>query len=893
MRRLKRKKRLTALLLCMLLLIGSVPASASEDTEQGQAGAGLSTSVDTTYEYEVSEADEGISSERPPELILGDTEEPQEDAGEEELKEAEQAEEELQEQREIEQPLEEETEEPGPPAAPLRVSLNPGRSAVSPEHHKYVRDNKDGTYTLTLNVKGMYDSTIHKPELDVLLIVDVSNSMDAPYGSSRTSRLKTVKDIVTGPNGLSDAILGNDEIIGRMAVVSYSGSKGSRNNPDIAWNDADTVQSWTPSKAILDASVSRLSTNGGTNCQAGLYEAAKVLAGSNGNAQKAVIFLSDGQPTYYYDSNGKTQGTGNSDNNGYCADAAYNQASSVSGLSGFYTVGIATDVSIDFLTNLANSSTAKNKAAYSAATSFDLAKIFKEITADITEYTCRGITITDILSDYVQIPSSGLQGKVSKIDGNQAETDLTDMVKLSSDGKTITADFPDAYVLDRDSTYSFNFLVEPTQKAFDEYADTLYNNPNGSGYPHMGSGNSDAPGNTTSSNQPGFYSNAAAALRYTYGIEGADPATAEYVEKPVVQVSDQEIPVTKYWKDVPDDITKPEVTVNLYQDNKTDIYRTITLRGENDETAWKGNFTHISKGHEYHIEEVQLPGYKTPVITGNSKEGFVITNTYDLTEVTVTKVWEDNGNEDGKRPESIQVQLKNGNSSVGAPVTIGKNQEGTITSEDGNRWSYTWKNLPKSDKNGAIHYTVEEVTQLSDYETTYSEDTLTITNTRKPSLTIAKTVEGDMGDRTKDFRFTVTLKNKNGEPLSGSYSYTRTNEDEPEVQEGILKLNPEGEVEFSLKHGDSITIKNLPIGTSYQVAENPEDAEGYQISYDAAENGKLFNKNVQVAVTNKKDMIPVTGLEDIKKGWSLVILLCVPISMGMIFWLIHRKRFEV
>ena len=48
----------------------------------------------------------------------------------------------------------------------------------------------------------------------------------------------------------------------------------------------------------------------------------------------------------------------------------------------------------------------------------------------------------------------------------------------------------------------------------------------------------------------------------------------------------------------------------------------------------------------------------------NTKE-VTITNTFekpdDVTEVTVTKVWNDNHNEAKKRPESIMLQLKSGN----------------------------------------------------------------------------------------------------------------------------------------------------------------------------------------------------------------------------------------
>ncbi len=58
------------------------------------------------------------------------------------------------------------------------------------------------------------------------------------------------------------------------------------------------------------------SANGGTNLQAGLYEANKLLNASSipNDAYKYVVVISDGQPTFYYDNKGYTQGEGNSTN---------------------------------------------------------------------------------------------------------------------------------------------------------------------------------------------------------------------------------------------------------------------------------------------------------------------------------------------------------------------------------------------------------------------------------------------------------------------------------------------------------------------------------------------------------------------------------------------------
>src|SRR5699024_5247813 len=58
------------------------------------------------------------------------------------------------------------------------------------------------------------------------------------------------------------------------------------------------------------------------------------------------------------------------------------------------------------------------------------------------------------------------------------------------------------------------------------------------------------------------------------------------------------------------------------------------------------------------LEEGEKTGDKEVTITNT------FTRPEDQTEVVITKIWEDNNNEAEKRPESIKLQLKNGNSTI-------------------------------------------------------------------------------------------------------------------------------------------------------------------------------------------------------------------------------------
>lgn len=757
----------------------------------------------------------------------------------------------------------------------------------APEHHKYIKYNGNDNYTLTLDVKGMYDKEVKMPVVDVLLIIDKSASMNekmyvGPAIFDWKPRMEVLKEIVTKTGGLSEAVLGNEQIDAQMAVVSYSGNHNRRDKP---WNDADITCGWTGDKESLDRNVKGVNPDGGTNCHAGLYHGAQLLDQSRENAEKYVIFLSDGNPTFYYDSYGHTEGKGD-EYDEQAAQKAKDQVNAISGLNGFYTIGIGEAYQSSFMQSLTDSSTAQKKHAYKSGNADELSQAFQDIVSEITEYTCRGVVIKDTLSEYVQLPQDKAENfnpviTAIRDDGQTTEVPAVS-VQYHPQTKEIIAEFPKDYILPADVTYSISFDVEPSQKAYETYAQK--------GYVHTGSEGSDAPDNDTSSNKAGFYSNTTAELRYIYGKKEASEKTAEYLEKPVVQVETLEIPVEKRWEVPEGTIIPSEVEINLYQDDKP--YKQLILNGGNE---WKGVFERLSQNHKYSVQETEVPGYKSS-ITGDLQSGFVITNTYDLTELTVTKIWQDTGNIDKKRPSNITVELGSNRGripeNIKKQIQIGYGEEGellegTEISEDENQWSYTWKELPITDENGTkIEYFVKEISHFPQYETSYGNDAFTIINTLRPSLMIEKIVEGDMGDQAKEFKFFLSLQNADKTPLTGTYSYQKIKKDGT-TQTGNLSLK-EGKGSISLSHEEKIIIQNLPQGTEYVLKEDPKDSQGYQVVYKEKSAGKLENQDVKVTVTNTRNQVPVTGIVD--EGNGILVLMSAVILSGIFGVVLSLKR---
>ena len=84
----------------------------------------------------------------------------------------------------------------------------------------------------------------------------------------------------------------------------------------------------------------------------------------------------------------------------------------------------------------------------------------------------------------------------------------------------------------------------------------------------------------------------------------------------------------------------------------------------------------------------------------------VLTHHRDTLSKAVTVAWDDNQNQDNKRPANIVVQLYADGEAVANRY---------VTLSDANGWTYTWKDLPKYSGGELIHYEAYVVSALVDY----------------------------------------------------------------------------------------------------------------------------------------------------------------------------------
>ena len=189
--------------------------------------------------------------------------------------------------------------------------------------------------------------------------------------------------------------------------------------------------------------------------------------------------------------------------------------------------------------------------------------------------------------------------------------------------------------------------------------------------------------------------------------------------------------VTKIWNDADNqDGKRPEsITVSLLADGEA-TGETVTLSAENNWTQTVSDLPEKADGKaiEYTWTEEALPeGYE---LTDNSKNGTVttLTNTYAPETVSIigTKTWDDADNQDGKRPESIIINLL-ANGEIAASQTV--------TADGAGNWTYTFTDLPKYANGEEITYTVIEEA-VEGYET--SVDGFNITNAYTTETTEVK-----------------------------------------------------------------------------------------------------------------------------------------------------------
>ncbi|WP_281952133.1 vWA domain-containing protein [Anaerobutyricum hallii] len=734
--------------------------------------------------------------------------------------------------------------------ATLADPLETGDNAASIEkqinHEKYATLRDDGTYDLTLTVAGKKGTETNKAKLDVIYILDKSGSMKEDFGG--TSKRIAASNAITA---LTKSLKQNVNIDARFSMVTFSGNKttGMWGQGDTkTWDDAEVAVSWTTDAGTIERG-SKPTSNGGTNYQAGIRTAKELLTSKRAGAMTAVIFISDGDPTFYYNPDGYTRGDGNNDGNGgadnlkVCLDAAKNEIANL-GVNYFYTVGVGKASDYVNLSDLCSASGVSGAKNFDGTNTDELTKAFSTIESDILTFLCSNVSIQDVLSENVEVVKdkdgvfkslkivvTGKDGKTivegdNKVTFQDGTQNVTLKAGYDSKTKTITLDFPAEYQLNAEYTYKVIANIDATEKAYENYRKNLTDNKdeNEKGYKDA----ADA-GTGTHAGEKGMYTNENSEAKMTYTFRGEE--YTELYDKPVIKLHPGKLILEKEVEGL-DSLTPEQL-----EQYKANLKFKIKVKTKND-TSLKE-------------EEITLTAFAK----------------------------ESNGNEDSGSDSNTNRKNKY-IYTVMEGINPGSFYE--ITEDGGEVEGYTWETAAdKKSENGTI---VKDETEKVFFKNTYSRKNI--------PLIINKTVEGNMSEKRKEFAFSITLKDANGA------AYELSDEEIKDVGFSTKGEDQKGVYTFTLKDGESKEF-SLPYGCKYTISEEDYSSSGYKtyIGEKKEENQKrtteeeTLTQKTEINFLNKKEVIPPTGVETTMTAWLLMT--GVTLLLGAVFLLfgIRRKRF--
>lgn len=210
------------------------------------------------------------------------------------------------------------------------------------------------------------------------------------------------------------------------------------------------------------------------------------------------------------------------------------------------------------------------------------------------------------------------------------------------------------------------------------------------------------------------------------------------------------------------------------------------------------------------------------------------------------------------------------------PENTDKSVDGIYSKNEVKNWPYTPNEAELAD--GTVHF-------------------YAVYKPRTSNLTISKTVTGKLGDTNKAFTFQILNEEKQPVTLTS---------DNCQFGDGsgtLLESGTDGK--FTLKHGGTVTIKNLPVGT-YTVTElktSTDELENYKTTWlldsnpdsnNETENStrtatvEMKGKNRVLDFTNECTLKPDTGV--LLDTLPYIVILAVVAGGGILLMLRKRRK---
>jgi hypothetical protein len=596
----------------------------------------------------------------------------------------------------------------------------------APAHEKSAKINDDGTVDITLNVTGAVDHSSESSKADVIVVLDLSGSMNAVpnpyknkvYFSNKTLNGNTRKvkyfnsrrtfwdyypagwyyednpyesydddlfySTTNEPTRLDTAKSAVKSLVHQL-LANNSSHPNTVNVSLVTFNNTATVkQVLTNNETDIDDAVSSLSADGGTNWEDALKTASGITTREGASA--SVVFVSDGDPTFrntkgdgdYSNLTPKgLWGSGYDDPNGDNYKYALDQAKTIVGKKWeLYSVAAFGNVSnMQRLVEDAGEQVdghyfpASDSASLNAA--FD--SIVKSITTTVS-YT--NVSIHDALSQSVSyvLPDGAKEPTFTYQKNGELWTPTT---PAKVENGSVVWNVGD---LEQNVIYSVTFKVKINQAAYDAAA------------PKDGV-EAVTSVKTNSDDEAKDYVQYQIKTDVNGTPTTSDPATAKY-ESPTVNVPTSTLHISKTWdRKGWDSVSVPsELKVQIKQNDKP--YKTVTLNSRND---WKADVVVAAgpDGHTYSVVENALAGWDATLPGDVMLQGLAkqegkqaITNTIKTSKLTIKKSVSGNFGDTSKGfsfklTDASNAAIVNAQAAEGTSEDVNLANDGTFTLKNG------------------------------------------------------------------------------------------------------------------------------------------------------------------------------------------------------------------
>ncbi len=288
---------------------------------------------------------------------------------------------------------------------------------------------------------------------------------------------------------------------------------------------------------------------------------------------------------------------------------------------------------------------------------------------------------------------------------------------------------------------------------------------------------------------------------------------------------------------------------NTIDGDSTVKYAELTYRVTIDDSILTA--TPEADGKSYKTNGMTTINYKDA--TGADQTGKFVSPTVDPVLLVVQKkLYDKNGNEVTNSDQTFSVNVK-------GDAKSGEAYDQTYTLKPGERKVLTnlrWEDTYTVTETGypagksKDDYTTE-VKVGDDVKNSFTvnqgvdDKDIVVTNREHPTLTLLKTVTGDLADKTKEFTFNVTVK-RGDQTVIDNKTYTLKDGDSTTIAPDSGALLPGDQVTITEANGDGYTA-------TYKVGDASEQ-NGSEASFS-------LSGDTTVSFTNSKSLVPITGLD--------------------------------